>query len=273
MAFSSESFVPDIHPYNFVSSKVIPFHHVKIRGDGNVFLGSFVSVVGDHNKVKNTAKIYGNYNQARGELSEVRGNENKVIGDHSTIYGNKNVVAGNECVIIGDHNIVRGHKCKISGNYNVILGKDCTENGKNNTFVSSGVTVCTEAISLFDFQPEPPLSSGGYPPMPRVSLDRITYYAVDFNHPPWEGLDDLDEIIGCMAAKLEISGIDGRKDVASDSATPCSICCANDACMVLIPCGHKTLCIECAKGHRDANKKPTCPICRANIKLYQYVFK
>lgn len=261
---------PFLHDLNYVSSQVIKYNHVKIQGNDNVLLGSFITVSGNFNKAKRQAKIYGDFNQAHGDLSEVRGNNNKVAGDNSCVYGNRNIISGNQCEINGNYNVVRGHKCKITGNNNIILGTDCTAKGDNNTFVPPGA-FHTEFVTRTYFEPEPPLSSADGPfPM---TYDSISYFPVSYEHPASEGLDDIDELVSSLTTKPKMFGIDGRCDIASDSATPCSICCANDTCIVLIQCGHMTMCITCAKEHRDTNKTPTCPVCRAGIKAYQYVFK
>lgn len=61
----------------------------------------------------------------------------------------------------------------------------------------------------------------------------------------------------------------------NDSVRPvqpieCAVCMDNDACMVLIPCGHVSLCTNCATPDQQERLQRLCPYCR---RLFSGVFR
>lgn len=51
----------------------------------------------------------------------------------------------------------------------------------------------------------------------------------------------------------------------------CIVCGERVAKIVLLPCAHLLLCLECNKSH-EVSAYPTCPECRADVKERIFVF-
>ena len=69
-----------------------------------------------------------------------------------------------------------------------------------------------------------------------------------------------------LLSRLAGAGVKRGRD---DDAL-CCVCKSNDKTSLLIPCGHKCLCEQCAKRfHRGAR----CPLCRAAVQSVQRVYE
>jgi hypothetical protein len=66
-------------------------------------------------------------------------------------------------------------------------------------------------------------------------------------------------------ADTEVSESCSCDQTACSDHEVCCICMADIADCRLEPCGHSSVCMVCARGLIDDNKKITCPICRANV--------
>ena len=64
-----------------------------------------------------------------------------------------------------------------------------------------------------------------------------------------------------------LGGAKGAKRKASDES--CSVCLTATKTHVLIPCGHKCVCDQCARGYRAGSH---CPICRGRVQSVVRVF-
>ena len=64
-----------------------------------------------------------------------------------------------------------------------------------------------------------------------------------------------------------LGGLTGAKRKAS--AETCAVCLAATKTHVLIPCGHKCVCDQCARGYRAGSQ---CPICRSRVQSVVRVF-
>jgi hypothetical protein len=68
------------------------------------------------------------------------------------------------------------------------------------------------------------------------------------------------------------AGGDRRID---DEAEQCIVCCDNERCVTLVPCGHLRLCIGCARTicAKERLDERICPVCRAAITVAVKTFK
>ena len=60
--------------------------------------------------------------------------------------------------------------------------------------------------------------------------------------------------------------------VQNDEQNLCVICLSEQKCMLIRPCNHVCLCLECSNLMKDKSKESECPLCRVRIKLFERVY-
>ena len=73
----------------------------------------------------------------------------------------------------------------------------------------------------------------------------------------------------------EPSGVNARRRrfmSTNDEDGKCVVCFINQKCMLIRPCNHACLCIDCAKMLAEESELKECPLCRGHINIIERIY-
>jgi len=163
--------------------------------------------------------------------------------------GNGHKVYGNDCIVKGNRNTVYGNRCLVIGNDNKIMEPDCIADGERN--------ICKQG-SL-----NPTLMFGSSSFLNTAGVQGIVQGR---GVASWDAVRRKPKAPrGTRAANMRPAD-----DVHTDNENEqCSVCLDNKKVCVVLDCGHKCLCITCAK----ALQTNRCPICNEDIREIKRVYE
>jgi C3HC4-type zinc finger (RING finger) protein len=269
------------------------------RGDGQSIRADHVTVYG------NGCNVNGDYNIVYGDGCRINGDYNTVHGNDCRINGDYNTVHGNECKIKGDNNVIHGDDCNVMGDHNTGPGSTSHTHYPNNVrtapirsitnsgIINRGIAIAGMSASVITYH-----SSDGRHTVtqvsgtPSIGQVRNIYQSYDGSRmmtqvsgaPQIEHVD-RDPQIEQMHPDLpeyikRLSEADLKSDsVATSSDTECVICLNNKAIVLISPCKHLCLCVECSRqltmddaGNAHRKQSIKCPKCRTGIDAFDRIF-
>ncbi len=222
-----------------------------------------------------------------------------VHGDRHTIVGDHNVIYGDDCMIRGNHNKIYGKRCMIEGDFNYIYGTLNAYVGSHNVDFSAAPRSDVpyerrgEPRSIVDplmfmprgMQDASILTDGRNVAqivlhhMSTASLERLIHRRrpsppppAQITHSHWTAISRPPNVADTglswgrcapvTSSPKQPSGTD-EPILADDDDNGCVICMSNRRICAVIDCGHKNMCIACAR--ELLKSSPKCPTCRTPI--------
>ena len=76
-----------------------------------------------------------------------------------------------------------------------------------------------------------------------------------------------------LRPQVESGGTSQPRDDTEADAHLCVVCIEEPRDYVLVPCGHRCVCANCARKHFDGWDGAACPICRRTVERTQRVWE
>lgn len=228
------------------------------------------------------AQVWGNHNTGTGPNIEMWGNHNRVTGPNGRLHGNHCIATGPNCVVIGQHGRAIGPGSCVredSGSntlpdrrYRKISGTTSDDAAYTNSVVFSG----SGMVITINKNGRPYARYEGRGNIDQMTDGRLIVDGVDITEacrvdtPSSSGgrkrKSDHDE-----PAPKRVLPKDHKCTEAKDDEKECAVCQNNRVDARLDPCGHTSLCVDCAVKIYNTAKRE-CPLCKKSVERVDVVF-